>query len=141
MTRSESQLLKGTEKKRRPRRRWTVQGRIIYDREPHTFSIRDAERVSEAVMLRLTGNKKTERQARDFLRMLFTVLLKALMPSLLFDAVGLPIVNFIMGLIDRTVERWYKLTAEGKIVDPGALAEVVLSDAVRQSLNLPSEEA
>ena len=33
-----------------PRRRWTVQGRVVYDREPHRFTEKDVYRIMAKVL-------------------------------------------------------------------------------------------
>ena len=54
----------------KPRKRWTVQGKIIYERETHYFDIKDIRRIQEKVKRRFAEESTgatLARQIYDFL--------------------------------------------------------------------------
>jgi len=114
---------------RRKKRKWTTEGRVVYERKKHLYTARDATRICLAVLRMPVARAEREKRARGFLESLFRTLLGFLIPHELWPVIGEPLIQIIMTALDWGTTLM-KDAAEELRIDPEPLAEAAkdLSD-------------
>lgn len=97
-------------KRKKARRHVTTQGRVVYDRSPHSFSARDLERIARSISRSIAGNLGSYQDdpgaALDFVQAVEVALVEGLLAILQnrsYNAVevGLALVSRMQSLIFR----------------------------------------
>lgn len=107
----------------RKKRKWTTEGRVVYERKKHLYTAKDATRICLAVLRMPPSRAQRERAARGFLEALFRTLLGFLIPHNFWPVIGEPLIQGIMTMLDWGTTLM-KDAAEGLEIDPRGVAEV-----------------